>query len=115
MLKDPDHGHFVMPKWEFQEIDDASARSYIYDWINKYDVGLVGGCCGLGPKFIRFVSQVVSTGKRKASPTELKALAAQHRLSGRKAKREKEGLKIFPKPHVADEDSYEQKEVRQRS
>ena len=73
----PDHGHFTMPKWEFKEIDDESATRYVNEWVTKYGVGLVGGCCGLGPDFIELVSKVVSTQKR--SQTELKMMAAAKR------------------------------------
>ena len=48
----PDHGHFKMPHWEFEEVDMEEAMKLVHGWVNRYDVRLVGGCCGLGPDFI---------------------------------------------------------------
>ena len=41
----PDHGVFKAPEWVFKELDNSEAISYIDDWVQKYNVQLVGGCC----------------------------------------------------------------------
>uniref|UniRef100_A0A6S8DVG8 Hcy-binding domain-containing protein n=2 Tax=Aplanochytrium stocchinoi TaxID=215587 RepID=A0A6S8DVG8_9STRA len=48
----PDHGHFKMPVWQFEEVDIPEAIDMVDSWIDKYDVKLVGGCCGLKDNFI---------------------------------------------------------------
>merc|ERR1719473_1643229 len=52
----PDHGHFTAPDWVFAELDNATAINYIEEWITKWNVQMIGGCCGLGPEFITAVS-----------------------------------------------------------
>jgi len=49
----PDHGVFKAPEWVFAELDNASALTYVEEWITKYNVQLVGGCCGLSPEYIK--------------------------------------------------------------
>jgi len=52
----PDHGVFQAPEWIFAELDNNQAVDYVEEWITKYNVQMVGGCCGLGPKFIKAIS-----------------------------------------------------------
>jgi len=52
----PDHGTFQAPEWVFAELDTAVAVEMVQEWINDYNVQLVGGCCGLGPEFITSLS-----------------------------------------------------------
>jgi len=52
----PDHGEFKAPEWVFKELDNADAVKHVEEWITKYNVQLVGGCCGLGPDYIRSIS-----------------------------------------------------------
>ena len=89
----PDHGHFTMPKWEFQEIDDQTASRYVREWVEIYGVSLVGGCCGLGPDFIALVSRETAIVTQKRSQTELKLMAAAKRKA-RALSNDEEQLKI---------------------
>jgi len=52
----PDHGVFQAPEWVFAELDTVEAVEMVQQWINDYNVQLVGGCCGLGPEFITSLS-----------------------------------------------------------
>jgi len=52
----PDHGRFAAPEWIFEELDMPEAVDFVENWIKDYGVGLVGGCCGLGPEYITALS-----------------------------------------------------------
>lgn len=43
----------------FEELDNVASIKYIEEWITKYNVQLIGGCCGLGPDYITGVSAFV--------------------------------------------------------
>jgi methionine synthase I (cobalamin-dependent) len=55
----PDHGVFKAPEWVFEELDNEAAMKHNEDWINRFGVQLVGGCCGLGPEYITALSAFV--------------------------------------------------------
>jgi len=55
----PDHGEFKQPGWSFVEVDNSRAVDYVEEWITKYNVQMVGGCCGLGPDYIKTVSAFI--------------------------------------------------------
>lgn len=47
-------GQFKMPEWDFEQSclpEDYALE--IENWINKYGIKIVGGCCGTGPEHIR--------------------------------------------------------------
>lgn len=49
----PDLGHFEMPHWQFDDsITPTDLNTVIRDWRERFDIGVVGGCCGMGPEFI---------------------------------------------------------------
>jgi methionine synthase I (cobalamin-dependent) len=54
----PDHGHFVSPHWSFEEVSDEAVLGYIREWVDQCGVAMIGGCCGLGPEYIRTVASL---------------------------------------------------------
>lgn len=79
----PDHGRFVMPNWEFEELTDAQSREYVQEWLSgeKADlrVGMIGGCCGLGPEFMTVAAEVVK--EENENEGRRKKRAAAHRMA----------------------------------
>jgi len=44
--------------WEFEQVIDADEYSEIMtDWVNSYDLGIIGGCCGMSPAHIYALSK----------------------------------------------------------
>ena len=64
-------GRFVMPHWQFNDV--ISPADYLAQarlWV-EMGIGLVGGCCGIGPEHIRLLKQELPTripGGRFPSP-----------------------------------------------
>jgi len=52
----PDHGEYKAPEWVFAELDNHEAVAQVEDWVKRFNVQLVGGCCGLGPEYITALS-----------------------------------------------------------
>lgn len=73
----PDHGVFKAPEWVFQELDNAEAMEYITEWINDYNVQLVGGCCGTTPEYIRATAALIR--RHNANVREQTTHAAQQK------------------------------------
>lgn len=86
----PDHGTFEMPNWVFKEVNPTEVRTYVREWIEHGNssrsaaadgdlcrekhssrtyrgVNLIGGCCGLGPEYLRLVRDEV----KKLQPRHL--------------------------------------------
>ncbi|MDE0200729.1 MAG: homocysteine S-methyltransferase family protein [Caldilineaceae bacterium] len=56
----PESGYFVKPNWQFVDIiapGDFTQRAL--DWIEE-GAGVVGGCCGIGPRHIRALAERLS-------------------------------------------------------
>ena len=55
-------GNIEKPEWNFKEV--FSTLEYarkIDNWIKKFDVQIVGGCCGTSPEHIRAISDYCSS------------------------------------------------------
>lgn len=51
-------GEFIKPDWHFEEA--CSPQDYVADirkWVDRYQLQIVGGCCGTGPEHIRLIRQ----------------------------------------------------------
>lgn len=58
----PESGHFTMPHWNFVEvIEPADLLAEARGWVAA-GVGIVGGCCGLGPEHIRALGALREAG-----------------------------------------------------
>ena len=54
----PDSGYFKSPNWQFSEIiSPEDLAIFASEWI-KSGVNIVGGCCGLGPKHTKALSDL---------------------------------------------------------
>lgn len=55
----PESGYFTMPNWQFVDVIEPEALVKAANtWIDN-GVGLVGGCCGLGPAHITALRQAI--------------------------------------------------------
>ena len=52
----PDHGHYKVPEWVFEELEMEEALKYARKW-EEMGVSMIGGCCGVGPEFIEAVAR----------------------------------------------------------
>ena len=58
----PESGYFAMPHWNFVEvIEPADLLREARGWVAA-GVGIVGGCCGLGPEHIRALGELREPG-----------------------------------------------------
>jgi S-methylmethionine-dependent homocysteine/selenocysteine methylase len=54
-------GQFKVPDWDFeQSCAPEDYASEVENWISKYDIKIVGGCCGTGPEHIRALKDHLS-------------------------------------------------------
>ena len=63
----PDHGHFKMPEWQFEEVDMDAATAHAEEWVDECGVSLLGGCCGTGPDLIAAFKRLCER-RNKAAP-----------------------------------------------
>eukprot|EP00420_Gonyaulax_spinifera_P016918 CAMPEP_0197913310 /NCGR_PEP_ID=MMETSP1439-20131203/76451_1 /TAXON_ID=66791 /ORGANISM="Gonyaulax spinifera, Strain CCMP409" /LENGTH=589 /DNA_ID=CAMNT_0043535163 /DNA_START=82 /DNA_END=1851 /DNA_ORIENTATION=- len=49
----PDQGEHVWPNWTFQDIPVENFIAAAQLWLDECDCRMVGGCCGLGPQYIK--------------------------------------------------------------
>ena len=54
----PDHGDFEMPHWQFHELPGDVLADAAREWVATANVGMLGGCCGIGPEHIRALAAV---------------------------------------------------------
>ena len=54
----PDHGDFEMPHWQFHELPGQVLADAAREWVATANVGMLGGCCGIGPEHIRALAAV---------------------------------------------------------
>ena len=46
-------GYFAMPDWQFVDIiSEADYVDLAKQWAEKFDLAMIGGCCGIGPSHI---------------------------------------------------------------
>lgn len=46
-------GYFAMPDWRFVDvIPDAEYADLATKWADRFDLSMIGGCCGMGPSHI---------------------------------------------------------------
>lgn len=49
----PESGFFKMPNWQFVDvISPENLVTAARNWVDRHDIRLLGGCCGLGPEHI---------------------------------------------------------------
>ena len=78
----PDHGTFKSPHWEDEEIDLEYTEKCIETWVQKYNVSLIGGCCGLGRDFIKLIQPIVSKLQSGDSPRSI--ISSEHECKSNK-------------------------------
>jgi len=49
----PDQGEHVWPNWTFQDIPVENFIAAAQGWLDECDCRMIGGCCGLGPRYIK--------------------------------------------------------------
>lgn len=55
-------GYFAMPDWQFVDIiPEAEYVDLARQWVNRFDVSMIGGCCGIGPSHIAALRAAFST------------------------------------------------------
>ena len=55
----PDSGIFRMPQWVFDDIIAPNVLARLArQWRNDFAVGILGGCCGLGPDHVRALARL---------------------------------------------------------
>ena len=55
----PESGYFTMPNWQFVDVIEPEALvTAASSWIDN-GIGMVGGCCGLGPAHITALRQAI--------------------------------------------------------
>ena len=46
-------GYFAMPNWQFVDIiPEQEYADLAANWVDRFDLAMVGGCCGIGPAHI---------------------------------------------------------------
>ena len=50
----PDFGVYEYPRWKYVDIDEVETKKFVEEWLDA-GVSMIGGCCGLGPSFIKFL------------------------------------------------------------
>jgi len=59
----PDSGVFRMPHWLFEDIIAPNHLARLArQWRNSFGIGILGGCCGLGPEHIRELAGLKDNG-----------------------------------------------------
>lgn len=59
----PDSGVFRMPQWLFDDIIAPNILARLArQWRNDFAIGILGGCCGLGPEHIRALARLKDNG-----------------------------------------------------
>ena len=62
----PDHGDFEMPHWQFHELPGDVLADAAREWVATANVGMLGGCCGIGPEHIRALAAVCDESRAAA-------------------------------------------------
>ncbi|KAJ9454618.1 Methionine synthase [Diplonema papillatum] len=69
----PEHGSFEMPHWNYEALDTDEFVGHAEVWTQSHRVQMVGGCCGVGPKFIEALANTFK--RRNPSPPPRQAPA----------------------------------------
>ena len=52
-----------MPNWEFHDLPDEVLLGNAREWVETAGVGMIGGCCGIGPAHIAVLKTLCDESK----------------------------------------------------